>query len=408
MTKKQLELEQANTLATNQTLELRPNLADVLDELSNTYKRYVILPDGAGDALALWTLYSHAFDTFRISPILVISSPEKRCGKTTLMSIIQQLVANPISTSHITPAAIFRIIEQKHPTLIIDEGDAFIKNNEDMRGILNSGHTRNMACVYRTTGDQYEAKAFSTWAPKVIALIGKLQSTLMDRAIVVRMRRKLSDESVERYRLDKAEEIFSGLKEKCEIWSAENADLLLEIDPLVPDWLNDRAADNWRPLLAIAELAGENWLKRAHTSIAVAEDVASDDDSVGNSLLIDIRQIFIDSGADRLPTIGQGDDALLDKLLDMGERPWPTYNHGKPLSERQLADKLKPFDIKPKSIRLSKKRFTGTETAKGYMLKDFEDAFVRYLPEIQNVNQEPEEYVEPLPCYEWNGDIDII
>ena len=92
MTKKQLELEQANTLATNQTLELRPNLADVLDELSNIYKRYVILPDGAGDALALWTLYSHAFDTFRISPILVISSPEKRCGKTTLVRMQRSMV----------------------------------------------------------------------------------------------------------------------------------------------------------------------------------------------------------------------------------------------------------------------------------------------------------------------------
>jgi putative DNA primase/helicase len=360
---------------------------ELFQELVTIYERYVKLEEGASVALAAWTLYSHAYDAFRISPILTISSPERRCGKSTLLEIVGHLVPQAVTTSHITPAAIFRLIEAEHPTLIIDEGDAFIKGNEDMRGILNSGHVRHAAYVIRTKPDTYEPTKLSTWCPKVIALIGSLPGTLMDRSIVIPMRRKLVGETVERLRRDQAEELFSPLREACAVWSAGNSARLKEVDPVLPAWLNDRAADNWRPLMAVAEMAGGDWpnlLKETIAHLAKADD---DDETIGVQLLVDLDKLFRHSGRDRFPST-----TIIAELTRLGHRPWATYNKGFAISERQIAKLLRPFGIAPKTVRFASPHSGVPETAKGYVFEDFDDAFRRYLPKTGEVDDEP-------PCF---------
>jgi len=353
-----------------------PTGGDVFKELVVTYERYVKLSDGASVALAAWTLFAHAHDAFKISPILTVSSPEKRCGKTTLLEVIGGLAPISVTTSHITTAAIFRLIEAQHPTLIIDEGDAFIKGNEDMRGVLNSGHTRHSAFIYRTKSETYEPVKFSTWCPKVIALIGSLPGTLMDRSVVIPMRRKFVGEVVEKLRCDEAAELFTPLREKCAAWASEKFESLKTADPMMPGWLNDRAADNWRPLIAIAELAGGDWPEQLTRAIAQLVEHDDDLESMGVQLLIDLRDTFASHGVDRLTT-----SDILSALCALGHKPWQTYSRGFPISERQIARLLKPFGIAPKTIRVSKGAVTvGADTLKGYVLADFEDAFVRYLP----------------------------
>ena len=75
--------------------------------------------------------------------------------------------------SNITAAALFRYIEAVRPTLLIDEADAFVKDNEELRGILNSGHTKVAANVIRNVevNGEHKPRRFSTWAPKAIATI---------------------------------------------------------------------------------------------------------------------------------------------------------------------------------------------------------------------------------------------
>src|SRR6266571_4655708 len=168
----------------------------LLGELARTLTRFVVLPACAPQALALWVLHTYAFQLRDVSAYVGIQSPEKRCGKTTLLAILEQLVHRPVASSNISPAAFFRVIKDLSPTLLIDEADTFLKNNDQLKGILNSGYTRQTAYVLRPASSspspspntQADASSlpcavarFSCWCPKVMATIGRLPDTLADR-----------------------------------------------------------------------------------------------------------------------------------------------------------------------------------------------------------------------------------
>ena len=136
----------------------------LLDDLTEAFSRYLALLDGADVAMALWVLHTHAFDEAYVAPRLALTSPEKRCGKTTTLMVLSRLVAKPLPTSNITPAPLFRTVELAQPTLLIDEADTFLGRNDELKGILNSGHTR-CGQVVRSVGDDHEPRTFKTFAP---------------------------------------------------------------------------------------------------------------------------------------------------------------------------------------------------------------------------------------------------
>jgi putative DNA primase/helicase len=309
-------------------------------------------------------------DVWFISPLMVANSPTMRCGKTTLLQIVAQLVSRALATSNITPAALFRAIEKYRPTLILDEAETFLKDNEDLRGLVNAGHTKNTAVVIRTVGESHEAAAFSTWCAKFLALIGRLPGTLMDRAIVIPMRRRLAGEAVERLRLDQLEPRCSPLQRQAVRWIADHADALRLADPDMPKALGDRAADNWRSLVAIADAAGDEWPARARAT-AVLVSGESDEDDATARLLSDIRDIFrADGDVDVLAS-----SVIVERLVALEDRPWAEWSHGRPLSTAKLARMLAAFGVHPAgTIRI------GPKTAKGYRRAAFVDAWDRYLP----------------------------
>jgi putative DNA primase/helicase len=178
--------------------------AELLTDLAAAVRAHVFMEDGGAEAVALWTLHAHALDAFGISPRLAITSAEKRCGKTTLLDVLGCLVPRPLPTANATAPSIFRTIEACVPTLLIDEADTFLKRNEELRGILNSGHRKATAKVLRLVGDQHEPRHFRTWAATAIAMIGRLRGTLADRSIEIRLRRRLRSEAVTRFRADRA------------------------------------------------------------------------------------------------------------------------------------------------------------------------------------------------------------
>ncbi|WP_119273135.1 DUF3631 domain-containing protein [Taklimakanibacter deserti] len=339
----------------------------LLDELVSSIKRFVVTPKYAPEAMALWILFAHSLNAFCICPRLAFVSPEKRCGKTTALSVIRQLVPRPLPASNITPAAIFRSIESFSPTLIIDEADTYLRDSDALRGILNSGHSRSMAFVIRTVGDDHEPKHFSTWAAIVVAMIGTLPDTLSDRAIVIELRRKGAEEVVQRLRIDRHEP-FSDIRARIKRWTEDSMSSLEAWDGEVPKTLNDRAADNWRPLLAIADTAGGKWPELAR-EVAQGLNGSRDDESFGTRLLGDLFNFYQNVGQDRLKT-----EDILSYLISMEDRPWPEWRQGKPITARQLATLLKPFGILPRTIR-----FDDGGPLKGYLRNDFDDAFSRYL-----------------------------
>src|ERR1019366_3232444 len=175
--------------------------AELLDDIVSAVKRYLVLLEGYAEILALWVVHTHVFDCFGHSPRLAITSAEKRCGKTTTLDILAELVARPLPTSNATTAAIFRTIEKAKPTLLIDEADTFLKDNEELRGVLNAGHRRG-GQIIRTVGDDHEPRQFSTWTPAAIAMIGRLPDTLEDRSVGCSMRRRKVSERVQSFRDD--------------------------------------------------------------------------------------------------------------------------------------------------------------------------------------------------------------
>lgn len=339
--------------------------SELLAEIVAHFRRFAALPAGAVEALALWAVHAHCIDASPISPRLALTSPEKRCGKTTVLRILAGLVPKPLPTSNITPAAVFRTIEVARPTLLVDEADSFAKDNDELRGILNSGHARD-GNVVRLVGDDHTPRQFATFCPTVIASIGHLSGTVEDRAVIVPMRRRLPNEKVERFRLDRPQ--GSTLARKATRWAADNLARLSDADPAIPEQLGDRAADNWRPLLAIADAAGGDWPTRARHAALTLSGEASGDASIRVQLLGDIREAFRGCGKDRLTT-----DELLGLLVSMRDRPWGDWTHGRAISARRLAALLSDFQVSPSTIRV------GATTAKGYTLDQFKDAFARYL-----------------------------
>lgn len=339
----------------------------LLDDIAAYIKKHVRLPDSAADAIALWCLHAHCFYKAEISPRLAITSPEKRCGKTTLLRVIEALVPRPLQVAHITAAALFRTVEAKRPTLLIDEADTFLSENEELRGIINSGHARD-GQVVRLVGDDHEPHAFSTFCPTVIAAIGSVPGTIEDRSISISLARKRREEPVARFRINKRLG-FPDLCRKAARWVQDNAASVSEMDPTVPEELNDRAADNWRSLIAIADQAGGDWPTSArNAALELSSSRAGESDTLRGMMLADIRELFLAKRLEQLKS-----EMLVGSLNTMIDRPWPNFDRGRPLTAAGLARMLKPYKIYPSTIRF------GGETAKGYRVADFRDTFDRYL-----------------------------
>ena len=351
--------------------------SQLLTALRDTFMLYLILSNHAATAMALWTLHAWTLDAAYVSPFLMFSSPEMRCGKSTALRVLYRVCPRTALASNISSAAIFRYVEAWHPTLLIDEAETFVTGNEEIRGILNSGHTRDTAIIIRLVGEKHEPKEFSTWAPKAIASIGKLSGTLRDRSIILPMKRKKPGERVAKLR-DRDTDAFLELRRKAKRWADDNVAELQKTQPLVPEELNDRAADNWEPLLAIADLAGNEWpmlARNAAVKLSADSEAEAQADSNKVHLLADIRAIFDQLAVDRLASA-----TLVAELAKDADGPWASYGRtSKPVTQRQVATLLSDFatpsgtKIKPHNIRAEGK------ITKGYAREQFVDAFERYL-----------------------------
>jgi hypothetical protein len=339
--------------------------AALLVDLANIIRKFVVLSAADAQTVALWCLHTYAFEIFYCTPRLAATSPEKRCGKTTLLDVIKELVARAMPTSSITAAALFRTVEIAKPTLLIDEADTFLRDNDELRGVLNSGHRRG-GQVTRTIGDNHEPRVFSTHCPVVIAMIGKLPDTLDDRSIKIELKRRLPTEFVSCFRGDRVDAL-KDLARKEARWAADNASRLAHADPELPPGIFNREADNWRPPFCIAAIAGGEWPELVRR--AAVASTGAPDDSLKVLLLSDIRDAF--GHHDRISS-----DELVTALNEMKDRPWCEINHGRPLTQNQLAPRLKPFKLTPKKIRIL------DQTLNGYAPADFTEKCARYLPEI--------------------------
>lgn len=304
------------------------NGAELLNEIYSTVKRFIVCNDETARTVTLWIAFTWFIDRVQVAPLAIITAPEKRCGKSQLLALIGMLARRALVASNISAAAIFRVVEAHSPTLLIDEVDSFLRENEEARGIINSGHTRPTAFVLRVVGEDHEPKQFMTWGAKVLCGIGKLSETLMDRAVMLELRRKLPHERVERLRhVDSA--FFKALTRKLARFAGDAGAAIESSRPALPDALNDRAQDNWEPLLAIADHAGGAWPELARRAALNLSGTENEAISHSAELLTDIREVFDAKTSDRITT-----KDLLSALNSDDMKPWSTYNRGKPMMPR--------------------------------------------------------------------------
>ncbi len=277
----------------------------LLDELSAAIRQYAILTKCQAEATALWAIFTHAFDAFEFSPRLVIRSAEKRSGKTRVVEVMDRIVRRPLFISGITAAALLRVIEQHAPAMLLDEIDTLMNGDAEMRealrGLINSGFARAGARFVKNVpvpGGGHEPQAFSTWCPMLLAGIGKLPDTVADRSIFIEMKRKRPDEKVMPLRAGDGLELWD-LGRKAARWAADNLDALRRARPGMPAQLNDRAADAWSPLLAIADLADGTWADRTRQTASELMAKGDDQGSARVTLLADIRDAFASLRTDR-------------------------------------------------------------------------------------------------------------
>lgn len=346
----------------------------VLNRVRDAYTKYTIFPSvHALVAVVLWTVAAHLVSEFHFAPRLVVRSAEKRSGKTRLLEIAAELVPEkPIRIANATLAYVFRALaSDPPPTVLFDEADTVFgtkkvaENNEELRALLNAGFQRGTP-IGRTVGPQHLPTEFDTFAFAALAGIGRMPDTIEDRAVVVQMRRRKRSESVSPYRARRDSPDLHDIREWVAEWAEQVRSTIRYHEPAELG-VEDRAADVWESLIAVADMAGGHWPKTARRAaralVAQAvEDDAADSPNVG--LLLDIRDVFND-----LPGVTfLKSDALCIKLHEIADSPWKQFD----LNPSKLGRRLREYQIK-----------TGHNAAgneRGYRLEDFQDGFERYLP----------------------------
>ena len=349
----------------------------LLDDLRQVHQRIVVLPKWAAQTIPLWVVHTYGFELRRVATYLGIESPERECGKTTLMTLLSRLVNRPEVASNISSPAFYRAIEELRPTLLVDEADNLLPGNAQLRGILNAGYTREMAYVLRVTNEPLKDSKgrkikggsrlarYSCWGPKAIAQIGHLPATLRSRCIVIPMHKKMPEEQCEPF--DEDDPVLLRLRRQCLRFVLDHATAITTARPELPKVLSDRAIQIWEPLVIVADLAGGDWPALAREAAVGLSGGAAANSPVG-ALLFDIWRLFALAGAGRMFS-----RTLVQELNALPDRPWGEKRHGKGITEPVLAEELQPYGIRSRTMRI------GPKQAKGYLEEDFQEAFQRYI-----------------------------
>jgi hypothetical protein len=349
--------------------------AELLDRVYEFLGRFVVYPSkDAHAAHTLWVAHAHFMNAWETTPRLAFLSPEPASGKSRALEVSELLVPRATPAINVSPAYLVRKVQAEEglPTVLFDGIDAVFgpkarDGNEDVRALLNAGYRRGATvgrCVMH--GSVAVPEDLPAFCAIALAGLGDLPDTVLSRSIVIRMRRRAPTESVLPFRRRLYAEEGQRLNDHLGAWAAAVISRITE--PEMPAEIIDRDADCWEPLIAAADAAGGHWPDTVRRcAVALVELLRGDgEERLSIRLLSDMRVVLRDD--DQAPT-----SAILDKLHKLDEAPWGDIK-GKPLNDRGLAVRLRPYGIKSRVIRV------GSTTPRGYRREDFVDAWTRYLP----------------------------
>jgi putative DNA primase/helicase len=353
--------------------------------ITERIRQHVILTQDQATVVALWIMLTWVHEQAAVhSPILLATSAEANSGKSTLLGLLGFLVRQALVSVSISGPALFRSIEKWGPTFVIDEADKSIVNNDDLREVVNSGWTRGQS-VIRCDPETHDPRPYSTFCPKALGMKGrKLPDTTLSRTIIIEMKRKLPNEMVVDFdHLDDG--ALAGLRRQLARWAVDNGAALIAAAPEIPAGFHNRIRANWKLLLAIAESVGGDWKQRTWRAANTIEKVRETfEQSIGVQLLSNIKTLFEVNNIDCMTS-----HQMVGYLTADPEKPWVEYRHGRPLSQKQLANLLNGYGIYSVTVHPP-----GLSHAKGYQLTQFTEAFGRYLaplsePSVGKPTSEP-------------------
>lgn len=344
----------------------------ILDQVREAITKYCVLPDPESyDAVTLWIAATHAQPAWETATRLCIKAPEKQCGKSRLLDMVDAMSWRPMMAASMSPAALIASIDDDEPpTIEMDEVDTVFTgagSNEALRGLLNAGHQRGRPYVRVRNGHRVEQ---ATFAMAALAGIGDMPATIEDRAVVINMRRRGPGEQVSPYRRKRDEMPLRNIGFHLSAWVRDGLEWLAACEPRNP--LEDRPADNWEPLLSVAEYAGGDWPERARKA-AVALDKAAAETraaSRGEKLLSDLRTVF--AGMRLVGETRITSEDLSTALKKADPDAWDM------MEPRLLSRMLHPYGVKPKVMRIPGR----DGTPHGYEASMFTDTFARYLKPV--------------------------
>jgi len=349
------------------------DLATLLEECGTKIGRYVVTQPHQMTTSVLWVahawLYDHGVPVH--SPMLAATSAEPDSGKSTLVAALGRLCPRLSLNIEISGPSLYRLVDAFKPTLVLDEADDLFHRRTDLKHIVNASWTRGAKIPRQAkVNGIWQTVFFDPFGPTAISLLGRnLPPQTRTRCLELRMLPKRQDEAIEAFNsVDDTE--FALLRRKLARFAADNAAILKEAKPFIPSCLNNRAAANWKLLLAVAELAGGDWPERAREA---AEHLSRSGRklSAGVRLLASFKAV-----ADRGITEVTSENMAKELNADPAGF-WAGYNRGGPITQRQIADLLDPYDIHPVSLHPTKRKDFSRQ---GYKLSQFPDAFARYLP----------------------------
>jgi Protein of unknown function (DUF3631) len=343
--------------------------AALLRDAEDFVRRYLVLPPGALLPVALWGMGTHLFSIFDCFPYLAIVSPTKQCGKTRLLEILGLLCSDAERTSNISEAALFRLIEQHHPTLLLDEMEQLREKGERaqiLRNLLNAGNRRDAVAIRCADGGA-RIERCNVFCPKALATIGLLPETITDRAISIQMQRRTHEEKIERFLFQKVEPEARKIRERFAAWAKYHRDTIQAAYADAPDldFLGDRDAEAWMPLFAILAVADPGRLKELRQSAELLSGQKHEDagdESLALRALLDAASV-LRKGEEFVASA-----ELLTRMRSIDEAPWS----GPDFDARRLARFLRPFGIRSKVFR------DGDSTPRGYGAAKLSECARRY------------------------------
>lgn len=351
------------------------NGVELLDEISATIKNYMVMHESDADLVALWVIHTHIFDAFTHTPRLLITAPDMECGKTVLMShLVGNMVNRPQIVEMMSPAPFFRLANAYQPTFLIDEADVFLHNNRDLTAVINNGW-EPQGGVPRCIGDEYEVTIFETYCPVAMAgisLENKLPRPTLSRCLTVRLDRATKSEAelITRFDARKHQASVREVAQRIARWTSDNREQLGTYDPNFSNTAVHRIADRWRPLQAIAEIAGGEWPSRGLRAMHRLREASTPNTAL--TLLASVRDVM--GSEERISTA-----ELVNRLCNMEDGAWCDFNTGevdpqkRSIQPRQIGSLLRDYGVRPKDIRV------GDGVKKGYRSIDLEPVWERYV-----------------------------